>query len=412
MSSLSRFTVAAAALSLAAIANPAGCSSNASQGPRAIEDPGSTSASGGASTGLNDAGIGITLKDGQSGPDGPQTFQGDGCAGFSVPVELTPVNLIFIVDKSGSMGAGGGQSAAGDRAKRWDPMVAAFTTFFQSVTSPAMKASFTFFPAPCDLDLDAGGGCVCSASEYNPTTVQANGESSVPLTQIVGHTKTFTDLLANNNPNGGTPTIAALQGSYNYAASVQAAAAAGGVTYVVLITDGAPGFGVLMSDGGVRGDPGCTGNDITTITALTSTNASQGIETYVFGMGGIANLDRIATAGGHDLVTISIGDSDATTLQFINELNKIPKPVFNCTHPIPPTTGLDLNKVNVYYTNSASSDEHLIPNNPSCGLGDKSGWYMSGNNIELCQVTCNALKADASSALNVQFGCETIIINY
>jgi hypothetical protein len=253
---------------------------------------------------------------------------------------------------------------------------------------------------------------VCSGNEYNPTTMEANSGSTVPLTQIAGHTKTFTDLLTNNEPNGGTPTIAALQGSYAYAVSVQAASPPGGVTYVVLITDGAPGFGVLMPDGGVRGDKGCTGNDIPTIESLTASYASQGIKTYVFGMGAIASLDRIATAGGTSLVTISIGDPAATTQQFLDVLNDIPTPVFSCTHAIPPTTGLDLNKVNVFYTNNASTDQHLIPNNPSCSRGDKSGWYMQGNNIELCQVTCDALKAEPSSALNVQFGCETIIINY
>jgi hypothetical protein len=422
MSSLSRFTAAAAALVFAGIAIPGGCASNADQGSGFDDGTGSTGtgASGtGASTGRDDAGNVIGLGDGAPpGPDGPQNFDGGldgGCAGFSVPVELTPVNLIFIVDKSGSMGHPE-QSAAGDRAKRWDPMVAAFNTFFNSVTSPAMKASFTFFPAPANLDVDAGGGDVCKASEYNPDTVQANSGSTVRLTQIAGRQKTFTDLLNDNEPNGGTPTIAALQGSYTYALSVQAASPAG-VTYVVLITDGAPGFGYCpLANGcpggvGAVGTPGCTGNDIATITALAQSYANQGIKTYVFGMGGIANLDRIATAGGNPLVTISIGDPAATTQQFLDVLNRIPKPVFSCTHPIPPKDGLDLNKVNVFYTNSASTDQHLIPNNPSCSRGDKkSGWYMQGNNIELCQVTCDALKADPSSSLSVQFDCLTVVV--
>jgi hypothetical protein len=302
-----------------------------------------------------------------------------------------------------------GQSAAGDIDKRWNPMVAAFTQFFNSVTSPAMKASFTFFPAPCDLDLNAGGGCVCSAGEYNPTTMLANSGSSVALTQIAGHTKTFTDMLSTNQPNGGTPTIAALQGSYTYAVSVQAASPPGGVTYVVLITDGSPGFGVLMADGGVRGDPGCNGNNITTIESLTQSYANQGIKTYVFGMGAIANLEDIATAGGTSLVTINVGDAMSTTQQFTNELNKIPQPVFNCTNRIPDTPDLDLGKVNVFYGNNKSS-EQLIYNNPSCALGDKSGWYISGNDIVLCQATCDMLKEEASSALTVQFGCETVVV--
>ena len=214
------------------------------------------------------------------------------------------------------------------------------------------------------------------------------------------------------------PTIAALQGSYTYASSVQAASPAGSVTYVVLITDGAPGFGYCpladgCVDGGAIGVDGCTGNKIATIETLAASYASQGIKTYVFGMGNLSGLTGIATAGGTSFVTITVGDPDGgaatTTQQFIAELNKIPTPVFKCTYPIPDTPGKDLKKVNVFYTNDQSSTQQLIYGNPSCGRGDKSGWYISGNDIVLCDNTCTMLKADASSALSVQFGCETVV---
>jgi hypothetical protein len=261
---------------------------------------------------------------------------------------------------------------------------------------------------------------VCDANEYNPSTASANSNASLPLTQIVGHTQTFTDFLNNNQPNGGTPTIAALQGSYNYATSVKAASPPGGVTYVVLITDGAPGFGVVLPDGGIKGDPGCPGNAMTPtpspIVQLTQNYFNQGISTYVFGMAGVSGLNAIATAGGTSFVGINANDPASTTQDFIRVLNSIPKPVFDCNYRIENYASADLDKVNVFYTNDKSGDQHLIYNNPSCGLGDKTGWYMDKTKtppeIVLCTPTCDALKADPSSALNVQFGCPVVVINY
>ena len=315
-----------------------------------------------------------------------------GCAGTVVPVQVPPVNAIFILDRSSSM-------AGATSPTRWDMLLQGFTSFFQSVQSPAMFASVAFFPAPCDLDLDAGGGCVCRADEYNPAV--ATQGLMLPLTQIVGHTTNFRYLFDNTTPLGGTPTIAALQGSYTYAASVQARVA-GSVTYVVLLTDGPPGLAVTV-DGGVVGIEGCTGNNFATIETMTQTYAGQGIKTYVFGMGSIANLDRVATAGGTALVTI--GD----TSQLLAALNALPKPVFSCTQPVPATTGGDPNMLNVFFTNGSSS-ERLIPNNPSCSRGDGSGWYLSGNDIVLCTPTCNQLKQDPTTTLSAQFGCPTIVV--
>jgi hypothetical protein len=212
------------------------------------------------------------------------------------------------------------------------------------------------------------------------------------------------DLFDNTTPLGSTPTIAALQGSYTYATSVQAEAGPGAETYVVLVTDGAPGFGVATSGGGIITAEGCTGNNFTTIATLTQSYANQGTKTYVLAMGAVANLDLIATAGG----TALVGTGDATRL--LAALNALPQPVFSCTQAIPPTAGVDPNQLNGFFTNSSSSDRQLIPNNPSCTRGDGSGWYVSGNDIVLCTPTCNQLKQDPSASLSVQFGCPTTFV--
>jgi hypothetical protein len=418
MSSLSRLTAATAGVVLAGIALSSGCSSSASQSPNGIDGTGAngSGANGSGNSGTVD-GQAINLKDAPSadgitnfdaGPDG-------GCGTSQITAHLTPVNLIFIVDKSGSMGADPPQSrGAQDKAIKWDPMVAAFTQFFNSVTSPAMYASFMFFPVPCSLDLTpgAGGGCVCSADEYNPATTS---QAVVPLTKILGHANTFTALLNQTLPDGGTPTIAALQGSYNYASTIQAKAEPGELTSVILITDGAPGFGGCpLADGGTGGCEGCTGNNVNTIKTLVQQYHDQGIDTRVFGVGSLPALDAFATAGGWPKVTINVGDAQATTQQFVEELGKIPVPVFACSAPVPAKapdgTPVDRSKVNVVYTNASQTTPALLYSNPGCA-GTSSGaigWQYVGDTIQLCADTCNQLKVDATTALTMQFGCVTI----
>ncbi len=361
----------------------AGCGGQLNSGGRVSGTGGAASGGGSSPTLGGAAGSGGRAVFYDAGED-PGFDAGDGaCTGVYAALDSPPVNLIFIADTWGS------------------PMVVAFTSFFNGVTSPDLKASLTLFPAPCDLDLDAGGGCVCSAAEYNPATAMAN--AAVPLTQIVGHTAAFADLLLAMQPDGGKPTIAALEGSYTYATSVQAASPPGAVTYVVLITDGAPGFEGSTSDGGVAKVPGCSGNDLTSIAALVQSYAIQGIQTYVFGVGTIANLDQVAIAGGTTLVTLPI-DPGARTEQLLAALNALPKPEFSCTRPIPPVSE-DLSKMYVFFTNSSSSDRHLLYNNPDCSRADGSGWYNWGDTIVLCPPTCDALRQDPSTSLVAQFGC-------
>jgi hypothetical protein len=108
------------------------------------------------------------------------------------------------------------------------------------------------------------------------------------------------------------------------------------------------------------------------------------------------------------LVTIDLGDPAATTEQLRAALNALPRPELSCSLPIPSVTE-DLNRMNLFFTNSSSSDRHLLYNNPSCSHGDGSGWYYPGNDIVLCPPTCDRLKQDPSTSLVFQFGCPPIV---
>jgi hypothetical protein len=218
-----------------------------------------------------------------------------------------------------------GDTAMGaDPAVEWVPVTTALVSYLQGVTSPATQASLTFFPASgvCGLDLDAGanGGCICQPTEYWPGQAAVN--ATVPLTQVLGNSQLFADLVNATTPSGGTPTIAGLQGSYDYAYAVQVAQP-GSSTSVILITDGQPGFGAPSPDGGSMRVDGCTGNNLATVETLVQSYRDRGIDTYVFGIGSIPSLSNVAAAGGHSLITIPVGDPTATRQQLLTQLHAV-----------------------------------------------------------------------------------------
>jgi hypothetical protein len=328
----------------------------------------------------------------QATPDASSaTGEAAGCTSVSGIFFLPLTNQVFVVDRSGSMG---NPAEGGDPTQKWNPMVAAFTTFFQSVKSPAVHASLTLFPAPCVLDQTPGsdGGCVCSPAEYDPDWAQANKSQTVPLMPIVGNVSVFIDLLNNTSPSGGTPTIAALQGALTYANNVQSTSAESVRTSVILITDGEPGFDVASVDGGVVSTAGCTGNDIQTIQQLVQDFPTETL--WVFAFGSLPALGTIVAAGGHPLVAIDVGDPAVTEQEFLNSLESLPSS--DCTVGIPPP-GIDQGSLDVLYFNAADRTPRRLAKNPGCALGDGSGWDPATGQI--CTPTCIQLEADPTTAL-------------
>jgi len=122
-----------------------------------------------------------------------------------------------------------------------------------------------------------------------------------------------------------TPTIAALRDPT--ATRHRAGPDGWRVTYVVLLTDG-PRARSDHADGGVVESKAARATTSRPSRRRRKPTPS-GIKTYVFGIGSIADLDRVATAGGTALVTI--GD----TAQLLAALSALPKPAFSLPNPSP-----------------------------------------------------------------------------
>jgi hypothetical protein len=300
------------------------------------------------------------------------------CAGTAQKAQLVPVNLVMLLDRSGSMGDG----TNGDPNLKWNPLIAGLNAFFADAQSAGIEASLGFFNNPFAMSaVDE-----CNASEYYP--------QAVPMTPLPD-AQTFSAKIAQVMPMGDTPTRPALQGAISYAQDSSMMSKAR--TAIVLITDGEPD----ICDSSV--------NDV----ALDAAKVAKQIPTYVIGVGdNLSALDTIAKSGGTGQATIvSVGDPVKTKSDFLTALQDIRGLVLKCEFPVPsppPGMKLDFNKVNVLYTPGGGMQGEL-KYDANCAGG--TGWVyddpVNPTKVELCPATCQTVRADHGGEIDVVFGCAT-----
>ena len=350
---------------------------------------------------------GSTFSDGNGngasgGPGGassgdPGTFSTDpvgtnaACVTSMKNATLPAVNLVLMYDKSGSMGD---PAEGGDPNVKWIPVNTGMKAFFADPASAGYNASLQFFPAPGDLTA------TCNAPYATPL---------VPLTSLAQSQPLVTALdLA--SPQGGTPTLPALDGALAYAQKT-AAANPDEATVVVLVTDGEPG---LMVNGVFA--PGCTNNDITHVSAAAAAAfaGTPSIPTYVVGVGpSLSKLDAVAKAGGTNAAfMVPVSDPTQTTAELQKALESIRSQVkLSCDFGLPSAPAgqtLDVNRVNVAFTSGAGAETPLVY---SGDCSAPNGWRYDDLNkptkIELCAATCSTAQSDRNGKLTIAFGCQT-----
>ena len=317
------------------------------------------------------------------------------CTEVQYEAYVTPINLIFVWDKSGSMGVGDGW----DRTEtRWNPVRDGLGAFLADPGSSDLQASLKFFPVDGNLEY------ACDVNNYLTP--------DVPLMPLEGSSAAFIEAINSTTPAGGTPTLPALQGAVTYARQVWDQNR-DQISVVVLVTDGEPGFDV---DGSIV--PGCEGNDGTGVTDA-ARDAYQGdppIPIYVFGIGEqLYTLHAIASAGGTGLATIlSDTDPQATRDLFLTTLEQIRAEYVACNLRIPEVPAgepaLDFDEINVNYI-AGGGELQELGYDADCAQG--TGWQYPGDNrvdpgwIELCPDLCAAVQADVQAELEIQVGCVT-----
>jgi Mg-chelatase subunit ChlD len=373
----------------------------------------SGSAGTGGSHGSRDADFGLNYGDagvsvGEAGSGGPNVDD-KSCAGELHEGKLVPLDLLLLLDISGSMEEGANTQS------KWKAVRDAFTTFIEDPKSAGLGVGLETFPPPsktCAKDTDCGAGTceekgVCSPPATVATTqaacdaakqamcddqvnectkyglcaqsglrcptvgmacaggamdgcmarpkfcvmpmagcdITAYQTPIVAIADLPGAVPALEKAMAGIVPQGATPTTQAVTGAL---AQLRARAMSNPnrKPVLVLATDGLPN------------SPDCTSGNTINAAAMQLSNAAMGmpgILTYVIGIYGanqsaqsMTALGTLATAGGTGTPFSTVGND--VSQRFLDAINQIRGTALGCEFKIPqPNNGgtLDFDKLNV-----------------------------------------------------------------
>jgi hypothetical protein len=313
--------------------------------------------------------------------------------------------MYFLVDSSGSMA-----EPTGTGANKWDLVTGALVTFLGDPENAQIGVGIGYFPAAPPLNCTAGqAGCICIPfinlcfpNLGGSCVVTDYATPSVALALPPEPARLISDIQLRAFA-GGTPTRAALEGTYQYL-ETWTGQNPGRKVVAVLATDGEPN--------------GCAGNTPADIAGLAA-NALAGpshIQTFVIGVGGaLANLNQVAQAGGTTQAYLTDTSKDLGG-EFTAALEAIRISAGPCAFEIPAATeqgAIDPNLINVRFTPSGATQPTVVAKTfggTADGCSAEGGWHYDNpaapTRIQLCESSC---KAAFNARMDVQFGCETIV---
>jgi hypothetical protein len=397
--------------------------------------------------------------------------EGNSCAGELHEAKPVPVDLLLLLDISGSM-----EESAGTQSK-WTAMRDALVTFVKDPMSAGLGVGMETFPPPskkCTANGDCGAGyCeekgVCNEPQFVATTEPGCNDNGVECTNLLPCTKYgicaksglrctgtmcamgeacsprpkfcvvanagcmpaayempivgVADLpgavpmletaLAGIVPQGTTPTTPAVTGALTYLRG-RATAHPDRKQVLVLATDGMPT------------ECGLTNSVFqAAMTLQTAQTAMPSIVTYVIGIFGSnqitraqPNLEQLATAGG-TMMPFTLTTGNDLSQRFLTAINQIRGAALACEFTIPkPKMGdmLDFNKVNVRVTTAAGPEDLFYVGSAASCDATKGGWYYdidpkmgTPTRVLLCDATCKKVKMSGTS-IDLRVGCKTIVI--
>jgi hypothetical protein len=253
-------------------------------------------------------------------------------------------------------------------------------------------------PRQCRLGPTSRGSC--KLADYQTPMV--------PITDLPGNKARLIGAMDTRLAVGGTPLAPAVKGVI---AHLQARPDNGRRAVMVLVSDGVPS--------------GC--GEVAEIAAdlRAALMSDRALSTYVVGVfadgdppEGRATMMQLAAAGGTGTPFI-VSANEQLTEKFLAALSQIRGASVPCDLAIPaPASGmLDFGRVNVHVDGKAgASDLVYVGSSDRCGLV-MNGWYYdvdpamgAPRRVLLCPATCDKLKADPQAAIDVRFGCQTIVI--
>ena len=395
--------------------DPPGGGGSDNGGETSTGGTGSSDAMGGANNAAS-GGSGVVITDGTL-----DDLLASGCASESQTAQLSPANLLFVFDRSGSMNcnppegdaalnaqcAVTPQKADPDLPSKWEVTREALSSTLADLASrPQLKAGITVFPADEPED--------CSS----PDNVSAAPD--LPLQDLdTDHLAAINDFMAGVTPAGRTPLAGATILSYQYLQQEISEGNLDGNTFVVLLTDG---------------EETCSEDALGELIDTHVGNATLpglNIRTFVIGApgseGARASLSEMAyngnTATSEDCVRdpASPDEGDChfdttTSTDFAGDLTAALETITSdrqlaCIFDTPSGGGqaVDLGAVNVTFSSSEGVNEAVLQDNTDCASAN--GWQYIRNftQIQLCGDVCQRVQDDPEGQVSIVLGCPTTI---
>lgn len=334
------------------------------------------------------------------------------CAKYAEPSSLLPSNLLFLVDRSGSMKCNPPPTTSSDDCEmnetrvnevepsKWDlTRRAVITTMSTLSNTNALGISYFSNDSRC-------------------------GVSSVPNVPVAPNSVAQREVIASSfagvQPNGSTPLVGATLLAYKHLH--QRLGKEGGLSgnsYVVLITDGEQSEN--CSDPAFCNDAQAC-SELLIEQAANAAEADVNIRTFVVGVPGSERgstvLSRLAKAGGTatkecdplvDSCHFDISREDNLEAALQKSLQSIAGQTFTCELELPKPkdmSAVDLALVNVVFTPHAGP-ALVIPQDLAPCDGGSQGWQFDPAQqlIRLCGRSCSTVRSDRGGRIDVVLGC-------
>jgi len=364
---------------------------------------------GGGAGGTAGAGTGGVAGTGiiDPGRDAGTPSDAGGCASSTIKADLLPANLLFVIDRSGSMNCNLPPITSSSDCEAKPARVDATKPSKWEIIRDALKSAFAALPPTAG----AGISYFSNDDECGVQSAPSVAVKRIDPAQVAALGASLDAMV----PGGGTPIVGATILGYKH---LHQQLFEPGGDYLVLLTDGSES---------------CTPADISGLVSTQVPNALLvGIRTFSIGAPGSEGarglLSQIAFAGGtassatcDHAGTKDVGDChfDMTTSQdFAGDLRKalatITGKALTCTFDVP--TGpagvpVDRTKVNVNFTPGGGEPVPILQDNTALCDQGADGWQYADNEskIILCGPTCAKVKSDPTARIDIVLGCRTII---
>lgn len=336
-----------------------------------------------------------------------------GCAVATVQSELLPSNLLFVLDRSGSMNCNPPPTTDSPTCESNPKRVDPGKPSKWEITQTALVSALQQLPASTSVGISYFS---------NDDSCGVSSTPNVPLALLdKNQLAALKSSLGSVTPNGGTPIVGATILAYKHLHALALDQKISGNSFVVLLTDGQQSE--QCSDPSRCKSAGeCTGL-LTEQEVPKAAGPGADIRTFVIGAPGSEParpvLSQIALKGG----TAPVGCNamagechfDMTrqsdfAAALSSALTAITGKTASCELPLPSSDKgqPDLTLVNVVYSPGDGSGARVVPQDKraACDAGAE-GWQYNADStkIELCGAICNTVRTDTASRLDVVLGC-------